>query len=415
MALAMVCLTSCGEDPLNPGGIPPSVRLTDNGAGSLTADATVNSGETYTLNIVASPGDSRLNNLTISEDGSNIDIGRLSLGGNPALLIDGDKDGIDWNVDIDAPTDPGTYSITATVTDDANEVSSVSISITIADTPPTIAVSSGATGVDVAPGETVIVRINASAGSRQLNTITVWEDGVAITDLTRLEFNGVAFTANPNTLEGADKDEITEGEVLIRQIPSATGTSNYTIVVEDEGQNAAEVEYIVNYIDPGTPLTNTLEGILFNSAGPQGTGGINLITGESTNSNTPDTHLHDEGVDGSAVTGPNDENWIKRISGESNGSEVKLVDISVLPEGFSFASVSSKEEIQGAHDNGNVFTNTNDDGELVSWEVEVGDMYTVQNGDNIFLIEIREVNEKNGLLSNGNIDNTDNYVIDIKF
>ncbi|MEM9822496.1 MAG: hypothetical protein AAF985_15545 [Bacteroidota bacterium] len=408
MALAIVCLTSCGEDPINPGAVPPTVRLVDNGNGSLTTDATVNAGEVFTINIVASPGDNPLNTVTIDEDGTTIALDRLNgttNGVNPAVLFNDDKDGIDWNVDITAPNASGDYLVTVTVADDGNESSSVSITITIADDPPTVALVNSSGSINAAPGSLVAVKVNATPGSRRLNTIAVWENGVAINDLSRIQFKGVEFTANPLTLEETDKDGFTEAEVLIRAVDAGGVTNTYTILIEDEGFSAAESESFD--IVSGTPLTMTLDGILFNAGGPGGTGGINLKTGEGTGSNADEAQLHDEGIDVNLAA---DVNWIQRISGESNGSEVKLVDTSVLPEGFSFASVSSVEEITGAHDSGNAFTNTNDDGELVSWLVEVGDLYTVKNGDDIFLIEIREVNIKPDMG-----DNSDNYVIDIKY
>lgn len=409
MALAVITFTSCGDDPLTPESIPPSVRFADNGAGSLTSDSNVNAGEIFTLNVVSSTGDSPLNTLTIDEDGTNINLDRLSgstNGGNPSLLSGDDKNGIDWNVTITAPTIPGSYLVTATVADDANESAAASITITIEDTPPTLSLVNTAGMFEVDPGTVVAVKVTAEAGSRRLNTITVWEDGVAMTDLSRIDFMGSAFTENPLTLAELEKDGFAEGEVIIRTV-NAEEMHTYSIIVEDEGANAASVDIDINTVIPGTPIAMSIEGVLFNAGGPAGTGGINLLDGSSTGSNAAAAQLHDEGIDTNLAA---DVNWKKRISGESNGSVVKLVDTSVLPEGFSFATVTTTEEIQGAHDNGNVFTNTNIDGELISWEVEVGDMYTVENGTDLFLIEIVEVNIKPDMG-----DNSDNYKINIKY
>ena len=135
-----------------------------------------------------------------------------------------------------------------------------------------------------------------------------------------------------------------------------------------------------------------------------------MLDGSSTGSSDPLAHLRDEGVD---LTMPIADNWIQRFRG-INGSEVRVVNTDVLPEGFNFANVQFEEEITGAFDTGIPLTITNDDGQLTTNNVQVGDLYVVRNSTNTFLIEITEVNVF-GLDANGDPDNGDNYVMDIKY
>jgi len=78
-----------------------------------------------------------------------------------------------------------------------------------------------------------------------------------------------------------------------------------------------------------------------------------------------------------------------------------------LSETYDFMNSFLRHELVALYDAGADFTFTNADNELASPTVNQGDSFIVKNGENYYLIFIREVNETLE-------DNDDNYVIDIK-
>lgn len=408
LAISLFTFTACEDDPTGPGTgttIPPSVRFTDDGVSSLTADATVGSGDVIVLNVVASEGDNPMANLTVTEDGTTISLDRFVAGyvggGNPALLLGDNKTSIDWNIAFSAHTDSDTRTYAVVVVDDGGESSSESIDVTVAATPPTFTLNAPNT-ITVPVGLTT-VRISATPGGARLNRIQVQENGTDL-DATRVStFNGSDFDANPYTLVEADKDGFTEAALVMNTVTAEGETNSYTVTLEDEAGNTETVSFDITTEVTGTAITDAFSGVLFNAGGPAGTGGLDLINGVGTGSGAAAAHIKDEGINNLAA----DVNWIQKISGV-NGSTMRIADTNTLPEGFSFANVQFKEEITGAFDTGLALTETNDDGELTTSKVEVGDLYLVRNGVNTFLIEIVEVN----VVTTGN---GDNYVINIKY
>ncbi len=412
LAISLFTFTACEDDPTGPGGggtIPPSVRLTDDGVSSITTDATVASEAVIVLNVVASEGDSPMANLTVTEDGATVDIGRFVTGyiggANPALLLGDNKTSINWNVAFTVHADSDTRTYAVVIVDDAGESSSVAVDITVESTPPTFSLN-GPNAITVPVGLTTI-KVSATAGGARLNTISVQEDGVDIDAARVSTFNGADYDANPYTLLEADKDGFTEAPLVMNTVTAEGETHSYTITLEDEAGNREIVSFDITTEVTGTAITDAFSGILFNRAGPTGTGGLNLITGQGSGSSDPDSHIRDEGVNTDLVP---DVNWLQQISG-INGSVIKAADTNTLPEGFSFTNVQFKEEIEGAFDTGLSLTETNDDGDLVTDRIEVGDLFLVRNGDNTFLIEIVEVNIVNTVAE----PNGDNYVINIKY
>ena len=414
LAVSLFTFTACDDDPTGPGSgntLPPSIRLSDDGVSSITTDATVASEEVIVLNVIASEGDSPMANLTVTEDGSTIDIGRFVPGfvggANPALLLGDNKVSIDWNIAFSAHADSDTRTYAVVIVDDAGESSSVSVDITVESAPPTFTYQGTDRTAEV--NENVSLNITGTVGGAQLNSIGVTENGNDV-DISRLSFAGTDFTANPHILEGDVRDGFDMASLVVRASDVPDETNEYIITLTDDSGQAQTVTVNITTNPTGTAITGNLEGILFNQAGPAGTGGLNLLDGSSTGSTDPLAHLRDEGVD---LAMPIADNWIQRFRG-INGSEVRVVNTDVLPEGFNFANVQFEEEITGAFDTGIPLTITNDDGQLTTNNVQVGDLYVVRNSTNTFLIEITEVNVF-GLDANGDPDNGDNYVMDIKY
>lgn len=138
--LAIAALfSSCTDDGTGTAG--PTVDL-GVGANYVTGDVEVVPGAVIQVNIKASKGDSDLKVLTIKEDGSNVSLDRITIGGvaanaNPTLLFGGDKTSFDYVVGVlvHGTLDAKTYSFE--VQDENGSVATRSFKVTVAGTPVT--------------------------------------------------------------------------------------------------------------------------------------------------------------------------------------------------------------------------------------------------------------------------------------
>ena len=389
------CESDTGMDPLGP---DVSVATT---ASELTP------GQLFSVTVTASSGDAEMNALTILENGSQLSTDRISeISGlttvnNPALLFDADRNSFSYNVTLQAAAEVGTYTYTFRVTDADNEIGSNEVAITVVSTPATIEYNGSMTIDEVPPSSLVSLQLDVTPGTLPLNTIAVYEDAELIMDASRLELGTNGFDVNPYTLPAELKDGFSE--MLFIRVPGESGTKSYTVEIADESgvTSTLDVDVII-----GTPV-DMLEGVLFNAGGPQGTGGLDLDTGTSTNSDDPNSEIKDLGID---LSLPLDQNWLQRIAG-INGFEARYLTPGEngLPETFSFEGVSIKEQIPSLWDNAVEFTSVDTQtGELVSRVVQVGEVFIVSDGTSYYTFIVKEVNVKT-------MDNSDNYVLDIKF
>lgn len=279
----------------------------------------------------------------------------------------------------------------------------------------------GLTSMDaeLAPGETFAVELQALPGDNPLQSFTFLVDGVEPDAGTignyysELVINGATEVANnPLSLTGDLKDgstiaiEITPFEQMDGDV------STYSFEVADEVGETAIVSLDITVIDPATPLDMTLTGVLFNQGGPQGTGGLDLDTGDGTGSSDADAEIQDEGIDLDELAA---DNWRQQISA-ANDAEMRAADLDALPENFSFDNVASKEEVQSVFDTGAALTgsdaacNCTDDtsGEDVTEPLSGGEVFAVRRGDMYYLIRIDDVNVTTG-------DNDDSYELSIKY
>lgn len=400
---------SCGEDLtgiLAPDeNVPPSAGLIAE-EGFVVGSASVESVAPFKVKLSASDGSAALKSVSIKEEGVLVDFTRLVINGsqpaaNPILLFSPDTEGFIWEVEVFAHTDESTKTYTFEVSDDAGLTSEDIITITTMEQmpiPPTMDYQ-GNTSFNAAPGSLVSIPLNVVAGNKLLTHIAVSEGADFIEDLSRLSFGDDPFTANPHPLEGQDQNGF-EKKVYIK-VSDEPGAHSYRIFVVDGNSDGAFVDIVVT---TGTPA-ELIEGILFNAAGVAGTGGLDLDDGTGLGSADPEIEIKDEGIDLDLTAA---QNWKQQIAG-ANGAEVKYVIAGQngTIEGFTFENVTLKEEIQAAFEGGTQFDAMNDDGELVSNQVNVGDVFSVQKADKYYLIKIREIN----VVTNGNADH---FVIDIK-
>lgn len=364
----------------------PSVSLVDE-AGFISADATVNAGDTFTVKLSADKGDGEMNSLTILKDNVNLPTSDFQIDGaianNPKLLFDGDRTGFTYEVAITAPVDAGTSVYTFKVDSDDTGSNSTSIEITVdeTNTPPALSNDMNAS-IELVNPSTVKIVLSAAKGTSPLNTITVAEEGTIIADLTRLSWGATEFIANPNLLEGADKDGFVAAELFLKS-QNTIGTTNYTITLTDEAGNESAINYAITLLTPISDEFNSVS--LFNNAGAM-FGAVDLPTGTNVSSTTMDGDIVDLGNDGSDV-------WRMQI-GAVTGTSLRTIDAS-----YTYDNVTSKETLQAAYDAGTEVTETP--------VLGAGSVFTASKDGVLYLIEVESVNPTSG-------DDNDAYTLNIK-
>ncbi|MEO0899280.1 MAG: hypothetical protein AAFY71_22905 [Bacteroidota bacterium] len=225
-----------------------------------------------------------------------------------------------------------------------------------------------------------LIKVSANTGSGSFSTIEVQENGTAITDLSRLDFNGFPAGSNPSPLGAADTAGF-DWDLRI-QAPSAVGENDYTVIVSDDNGLSAQLSVTVSTFIPFTDVdTNTVVLRLRNQGGPAGQGGLDLDTGNetgTTNSAADETRdLQDSGID---LNLPNADNWIQTFSAGPGGVTLRKIDNAV-----DFFAVQYKEEVEELFNNGTDITGTTD-------VVQMGDKFAVRtNAGTIMLLYTAEV------------------------
>ena len=292
--------------------------------------------------------------------------------------------------------------------------------------PPSVQLLSGAdltsSAATIAPGETFTVSVDVQTGDSPIQSFTFLVDGTAIsnTDIgnyysnAEFQVDGNVETANnPVTLFGAAKEGtvITIEVVPFNQMDGEVRT--YTFEAVDDAGNVGTTSLDITVVDPTTPLDATLTGVLFNQAGPAGTGGLDLDTGAGTGSADSGAEIRDLGLD-CTIPAPG-LNWRRQI-GTVNGANMVKVDVTQV-ENFSFENVSVKEEIEAAYGTGitledgvstSCATGTETAVTDVTDVLAAGDMFVVFANDTHYLIRIDAINETD-------TNNDDSYELSIKF
>jgi hypothetical protein len=403
--ISSVLFTSCTDliDPVTPLPNDPSVSL-ETGQGIVNQDASINAGSEFAVKLRSSGVDSPLKVLTVQEAGTNVPLERIKINGtavssNPILLFGNDKTSVDYTITIIAHTDLSTKTYTFIVEDDAGRSSNQSIVITTAGVAPVLSLSS-ADSLNIGPDALFSNSFKVTKGTSPLKSIEVQENGVKVTDLSRLSYDQFLnkFTANPQPI--ADEDKSNFDKRITINSPKVAGRYVYTFIFTDEA-GLSQSQNIVAIV--GTTI-ELMEGVLLNAAGPSGTGGLDLDTGKGTGSMNSSAELKDLGIDDAKSFATN---WKQQISGV-NGSIVKYIvrGQNGISDTFSFDSVKSKEEVTGLFNNGVAFTKTSG-GTLISDQITAGDILVVNNGTKYYLLEIKSVNVTT-------TDNADRYIIDIK-
>lgn len=266
-------------------------------------------------------------------------------------------------------------------------------------------------------GQSFSVKLDLVTGTTDLNVLRIFEDGESL-PTGRFEVAGLTSN-NPLLIIGDSKQGVTY-EITIAPNPDDVGgeVHAYAFEVQDDG-GLTDVESIDITINvPFTDIETTISGALLNQAGPAGTGGLDLDTGESTGSGDEAAEIQDEGIN---LDLSPDSNWRQQIAGV-NGAVVRAIDLSTVAENLTFADVVFKEQIVDAFNAGSeldgidIFRNGNGDviasddsgEETVSQPIAVGDVFSILRDGKYYLIECTAVNSTSN-------NNNDSYEFDIKF
>ncbi len=401
LAVAIFAFSSCTTDP--DFSIPPTVNLLDE-VGFLANDATLSAGSPIIVKLKAEKGDNAMKSLEFQQDGARMtDLTRISIDGTGAssaaeLLFDADVDAFTKEITI-TPHATGLADYTFVIADEGGESSSVTISITIESDPPTLSATNGILDIEATPGVLTTLALDAttSPSGAELATLSIYEGDDLATGTDRFRFNDIAFEGSID-LEGDDRTGLSNNKLLIRGNDVDGTVESFRIDLTDVNGLTASLDITVtaknNVIV--TPLEKEISGILFNAGGGANTGGLDLDTGVSTNSDVLDSEIKDEGID---LALPNDQNWKQKISA-IDGAILKFADPANFPEAIDFDAVDSKEAVQGIFDASTSIT--------VSNTVANGDIFAVSDNGKIYLIEVVSVN-----ITAAN--NDDSYTLNIKF
>lgn len=375
-----------------------------NATGFVSNGATIIPGQDFQVRVQAQTGDALLNTITIREDGTSLPLSRLKSveidgvaqsSANPLALFNDLKNGVTIDFTITAPNSTSLVSYSFTVTDDDGNTDEVTIDLTFAGDPTVSLVDeAGFLSADASLQEagTFVVKVEATRGGAALQSIGVFEDGVLIDELSRLDFNGFEFDANPFSLAANDK----EGFIAeVGVVSHASGIANYAFEILDEDGNKASIS--INVDIESTAVDGQFTAIMVNNAdGPSDSfGGLDLDdTPEAVAFNSADAELRDLGID-TDIAVP--ENWLQQVE-PVNGATLRVPDFT-QSENFSFDNANSREAIVAAYDSGIEQTQ--------SEALSVGDLLIVKRNEDYFLLEVTRVEVTTD-------NNLDFYEFDIK-
>lgn len=255
----------------------------------------------------------------------------------------------------------------------------------VVDVDPTLSLTSGSEfdGAVLNGGDTISLALRGIGGTDPLNAVTFFEDGVRLEGWEdRLWINDQPASSSAPLLTGTEKDQFTWTVDILAD--TVEGSHELVIEVVDEAQTTASVT--INYTTIGV---DTLMGVLFNSGGPAGTGGLDLDEGIGTGSNDDRAEIRDLGINGQGLP----TNWRQQIA-PANDAVLATVNSEII-----FDDVWTSTDLTDAFDETNEISETE--------RIEGGEVFAIKRGEDYYLIRIVEVNVVP-------TDNSDNYVIDIR-
>ena len=163
-------------------------------------------------------------------------------------------------------------------------------------TAPVITLISGEENEDrsMLPEETFTMTFRGEKGTANMNRIRV-EENEALVAGNRLRFDG-EVKENPVLLVNDEETIFTKDITFTAN--TLPGTYDISVIILDGATPQKTIAYTFEYTVSEPDLIE-LTGSLFNSAGSENVGGLNLQTGNSTGDNHSSAHIKDMGTDGS--------------------------------------------------------------------------------------------------------------------
>ncbi len=126
-------LTSCTDDTIDPTPTAATVSL-GTGAGFISANAEIETGSNFAVNVIATSGTNPMKAITIYKDNIAIDFNDLTYNGsdatsNPALLFNTDKTSLNWEIGLMGDAADGSHDYKFEILDDNGLTNSVTINI----------------------------------------------------------------------------------------------------------------------------------------------------------------------------------------------------------------------------------------------------------------------------------------------
>lgn len=428
-AFIVIFSTGCGTDtPGTPGGVtlPPVVTL-NSGAGLVSFNQELPlTTPSFIVSVSGEDGDAPLRDLAVLENGITIPAAQLSFrtgqtSNNPILTAGTDANGFTYEIEITPSSivaGDATYSFRLTDTDGETATTQVTITYTQNGPAVDLLIADGFVSGDVTiesryPSFDVRLQYDDTVDS--VASITVLEDGV-IMAAEALTYNNDEDFLVSNPL-GLLVEERSGGTFDINVDPDVAvdGSRTYTFRVTDVSGVSTERSVVVTYmISAGTATTFAMEGVFFNASGMM-RGGLDLDNGTAVAFNSTEAEIEDEGVNLDLGTA---EKWRAQISA-TNDAELRIANLSaVIGDGVTFESINVMEDIAEAFDKGEAELGGDDDvpdtdgdlrnDEIVTTQLQGGEVFAVRRGDRTYLVRIDAVN----FVANSN---NDSYTVSIKY
>lgn len=263
---------------------------------------------------------------------------------------------------------------------------------------------------DLEVGQSFSVALRLSKGDAQLQSLAINAGSDKLDDALFTINGGAITTNNPLLITGADKDGATFTLAINAPAGQMVGDiTTYQFTVTDDAGETASTDIVITIVGPATtPLDQTLTGVLFNQAGPSGTGGLDLDEGAGVGSSDDKAEIVDMGIDCSTST----VFWRKQM-GSANGAILRKVDPTQV-ENFNFDNVDNKEVILAAYDTGTEGSDADRDscsngGTVtdVTDTIAEGDVFAVFANGTYYLFRVDMINDVDG--------NGDSYSLTIKY
>ncbi len=391
-SIVIICFTlflsACGDEPI----VQMDPSLTTTTAANDTLKAVAN--QFASINISGIKGSAELNGIEVFENDVKVSFDRIRFKGtavaaNPILLLTNDRQGFTAEVRLRTLYADIVTKITITLIDNDGNRVSVSRMIKATKQGPVIGYSAVNPVNAVAPGTDYGFRFSVTTGSAPLSTISVKENGVIITDVSRLKFDGIPFFSNPEFLPSNKIDGFVSNVVSV-VLPATIGKWQYTFTFTDTLGGFTEYD-VVAYV--GTKLDFVATGVLLNAAGPQGTGGLDLDMGISTGSDDAEAEIKDEGIDAAL---PLANNWKQKISAAGSAELRRVIQV------IDISDIYVKEQILNYWNLGSPVSGPTPN------KVLVNDIFVVKKEDRYYFLQIDKVTVTP-------TDNTDKFEVSIKW